>query len=152
MISTKTTTWILVGTFVAMLLGLMPPQVQGQATLDCPTGQIPVCSQQDDQGRCTLIVCRNIEDISIRGGAEYTGVADIRQVKSTLENIVGWIQVFFYIVATLTIVLAAWNYLTSQGDETKVKAAKNYVTYALVAIAIAIIAGGVVTLVRNFVG
>ncbi|MEK7076659.1 MAG: hypothetical protein AAB967_00345, partial [Patescibacteria group bacterium] len=59
--------------------------------------------------------------------------------------------IFFYIVATLMIILAAWSYLTAGGDETKVAGAKNKVIYALIAIAIAVIAGGIVTLVKNFV-
>lgn len=85
-------------------------------------------------------------------GQEASDVDSVEEVQGILENIVGWAQVFFYIIATLFIILAAFSYLTASGDETKVKNAKTKIIYSLVAIAIAIIAGGVVTLVRNFVG
>lgn len=85
-------------------------------------------------------------------GVEESNVDSVEEVQGVLENIVGWAQVFFYIVATLFIILAAFSYLTASGDETKVKNAKTKIIYSLIAIAIAIIAGGVVALVRNFVG
>ncbi|MDP2704331.1 MAG: hypothetical protein Q8P01_03860 [bacterium] len=85
-------------------------------------------------------------------GAETSPVTTVTKVRTIFESVVGWIQIFFYVAATLMIILAAWSYLTAGGDETKVTGAKNKVVYALVAIAIAVIAGGVVTLVKNFVG
>ncbi|MBI2053333.1 MAG: glyceraldehyde-3-phosphate dehydrogenase [Candidatus Sungbacteria bacterium] len=84
-------------------------------------------------------------------GAETSPVTNVTKVRTILESIVGWIQIFFYIVATLMIILAAWSYLTAGGDETKINGAKSKVIYALIAIAIAVIAGGVVALVKNFV-
>ena len=84
-------------------------------------------------------------------GAEETGVRNIVGVRNILQNVVGWIQVFFYIVATLMIILAAWDYATHGDNEEKVKSARDKVIYALVAIAIAVIAGGVIALVRNFI-
>ena len=85
------------------------------------------------------------------GGAEITQIESLDDVQTILSRIVGWAQVFFYIVATLFIVLAAFRYLTSGGDDEKVQAAKNMLIYSIVAIAIAAIAGGVVLIVRNFI-
>ncbi len=85
------------------------------------------------------------------GTITTTTVTSINDVQGIVTDIVGWVQVFFYIVATLFIILAAYDYLTSGGSEDKVKAAKQRVIYAIVAIAIAVVAGGVVQLVNNFV-
>ncbi len=103
-------------------------------------------------GLCEQWMCDDPDRLARVQGLTRSGVNRVEDVKDVVQDIVGWMQIFFYIVATLTMILAAWNYLNSGGDETKTKAAKNYVIYSLVAIAIAIIAGGIVTLVRNLVG
>ena len=84
-------------------------------------------------------------------GAEQTNVTSIEDVQDVATRVVGWAQVFFYITATLFIVFAAFRYLTSGGDEEKVNGAKQMLIYAIVAIAIAAVAGGVVLVVRNFI-
>ena len=84
-------------------------------------------------------------------GVEPSDVDSISDVERVLNKIVTYAQTFFYIVATLFIILAAFSYLTASGDETKIKNAKNKILYALVAIAIAVVAGGVVSLVQSFV-
>src|SRR3989344_2599072 len=76
------------------------------------------------------------------GGAATTEVKRIENAQTIVQSIVGWVQLFFYIIATLMIILAAYDYLSSGGDETKVKSAKGRVIYAIVAIAIAVVAGG----------
>ena len=90
-------------------------------------------------------------DDTFTGGAADTDVAEVGDFQTLLSSIVGWVQIFFYVVATLMIILAAWDYLTSGGNEEKISGAKNKVIYAVVAIAIAVIAGGIVRLVENFV-
>ncbi|MBI2053334.1 MAG: hypothetical protein HYT41_01130 [Candidatus Sungbacteria bacterium] len=87
----------------------------------------------------------------ISTGAEQTNITSVEDLQNVVSKIVGWAQVFFYIIATLFIVFAAFRYLTSGGDEEKITAAKNMLIYSIVAIAIAAIAGGVVLLVRNFI-
>ncbi|MDP2704329.1 MAG: TrbC/VirB2 family protein [bacterium] len=87
----------------------------------------------------------------VHGLDNSSNVDSIEDVQTILERIVNWAQYFFYIIATLFIILAAFSYLTASGDETKIKNAKNKILYALVAIAIAVVAGGVVDLVKGFV-
>ncbi len=84
-------------------------------------------------------------------GAEITEVDSIEDVQLIVTRIVGWTQVFFYIIATLFILFAAFRYLTSGGEEDKVKGAKSMLIYSIVAIAIAAVSGGVVLMVRNFI-
>ena len=57
----------------------------------------------------------------VNTGAEQTNVTSIEDVQDVATRVVGWAQVFFYITATLFIVFAAFRYLTSGGDEEKVK-------------------------------
>ena len=83
-------------------------------------------------------------------GAEATDITSITDVQEVVTRIVGWAQVFFYIIATLFIIFAAFKYLTSGGEDEKVKEAKNMLIYSIVAIAIAAVSGGVVLVVRNF--
>ncbi len=82
---------------------------------------------------------------------ETSTVDSIGDVEKVLKDIVKYAQTFFYIVAVLFIILGAFSYLTAGGDETKVKNAKTKIIYSLVAIAIAVVAGGVVSLVKDFV-
>ena len=95
-----------------------------------------------------------IEDSKVKALGETglaTNVKTASDVVGIIQGVVGWIQVFFYVAATLMVVLAAWDYLNSGGNEEKVQSAKNKLIYAIVAVIIAVIAGGVVRLVFTFV-
>ena len=80
-----------------------------------------------------------------------TNIKTIEDVQGLVQDIVGWAQIFFYILATLFIILGAWDYLQSNGEAEKVKKAKERMIYSLVAIGIAVVAGGVVAAVKNFI-
>lgn len=71
---------------------------------------------------------------------------------TVLENIMGWIYTFFFIIAAIMILVAAFQYLTAQGSEDKVKKAKNTLIYAVIAIAIALVALGIDNIVSSLVG
>ncbi len=75
-----------------------------------------------------------------------------QQVVNIVGKLLGWIYTIFFVVAAIIIVLAAFNYLTSGGDEEKVKTAKQQFIYAIVAIAVALIATAVQYVVQNLVG
>ena len=62
------------------------------------------------------------------------------------------IQTIFWILAVVFIILAAFKYLTAQGDETKVKAAKSMLIYAIIAIAVALLATSIKPIVDSFLG
>ncbi|MDP3724918.1 MAG: hypothetical protein Q8R20_00420 [Nanoarchaeota archaeon] len=82
---------------------------------------------------------------------QQTTVGSIEDVQGIIQDVVGWFQVFFYTFAVIFILLGAWDYLSSGGEPEKTKSGRNKIIYGLVAIAIAVIAGGVVRLVFNFV-
>ena len=79
-------------------------------------------------------------------------ITTVAGIETILENVLGWLNVFFYIIATIFIILAAFKYLTAQGDQEKVKAAKSMLIYAIVAIVIALVAGGVANIIGNLIG
>lgn len=80
-----------------------------------------------------------------------TGVEQISDVQGIVQDVVGWFQIFFYTFAVIFILLGAWDYLSSGGEAEKTKSGRNKIIYGLVAIAIAVIAGGVTQMVFSFV-
>jgi hypothetical protein len=62
----------------------------------------------------------------------------------------GWFLGILLAVVVAFLIYAAFLYLTSGGDEEKTKAAKNYIIYAVVALAVGMLATGIVILVGSF--
>lgn len=62
----------------------------------------------------------------------------------------GWLFGILLALAVVFLIYAAFLYLTSGGDEEKTKAAKNYIIYAVVALAVGFLATGIVILVGSF--
>lgn len=67
-----------------------------------------------------------------------------------MKTVANWIFSIFLIVAVIYIILAAFKYLTSRGGES-VKDAHKMLVYAAVAIAIAILAPGIVNIIISLV-
>ena len=84
-------------------------------------------------------------------GVRATTVEKVSDFQRIITDVIGWVQLLFFIVSTLMIVLAAWGFLNSGGEAEKTKEARTKVIYAVVAIAVALIAGGVDSLVDTFV-
>ena len=68
-----------------------------------------------------------------------------------LKTIVKWTYVIFFIIAVLFLILAAYNYLTAQGDPEKVKNVHNQLIYAAIAVAVALIAVSFDLIIKNFI-
>ena len=70
-----------------------------------------------------------------------------------LENLLGsvgdWFFTIFLLVAIIFLIWSAFLYLTAAGDPTKVSKAKTALIYAIVGIAVALLAGGLTDLVGN---
>jgi len=71
----------------------------------------------------------------------------------TFEDLVKSIATWFYRVmipvASIVILYAAFLFMTSGGDEEKIKKAKRAITWAIVGIAIIIIGAGFITLIKS---
>lgn len=76
----------------------------------------------------------------------------IEAVVTLLVKLGGWFWGVLLALAVIFIVYAAFLFLTSGGDEEKVKKAKDYIIYAVVAVGVAILATGIVYLTRVFLG
>ena len=79
-------------------------------------------------------------------------ITDIQGIYSLVEKFAKWLQAFFFIIAAIFIIMAAFGYLTSAGDDDKVKKAKSQLVYAVVAIVVALLAFVMVTILKNFLG
>ncbi|MFH1192950.1 MAG: hypothetical protein V1656_01375 [Candidatus Jorgensenbacteria bacterium] len=72
------------------------------------------------------------------------GATGIFTIYKTLTS---WMWGILLALAVIFILYSAFLFLTSGGNEEKVKAAKNYLIYAVVAVAVGILATGIVALV-----
>lgn len=69
-----------------------------------------------------------------------------------IDNLANWLFAILLAVAMVFIILAAFQFLTSGGDPARVTSARQSLMYALVGIAIAFLARGLVFLVRFVLG
>ena len=63
---------------------------------------------------------------------------------SIITRITNWFFGIVLLIAIIMIIAAGFNYVVSGGNETKVKTAMNFLIYALVGVAIALLAKGLV--------
>lgn len=68
-----------------------------------------------------------------------------------LESITNWAFVILLVLAVLFIILAAYKYLFSGGSDEAVETAHKMLIYAVVAVAVAFLAKGIIFVVRNLV-
>ena len=84
------------------------------------------------------------------GSGVNSPVNTLSDVQRLLNNFLRILYVIFFVAAAIFIVLAAFQYLTAGGDEDKLGKAKNTLIYAIVAIAVALVATGISAVVTNF--
>ena len=73
----------------------------------------------------------------------YTG----NQMLTILGNFTDWLFTILLIVAVIFLIIAAFAFITASGDPDKVAKARNFVLYALIGVAVAVGARGLVALV-----
>lgn len=78
-----------------------------------------------------------------------TGAGDIITI---IERVANWLFAILLALALLFILIAAFQFLTSGGDPGKVGTARQALTYALIGIAVAFLAKGLVLLVKFVLG
>jgi magnesium-transporting ATPase (P-type) len=112
------------GAFVFVGLALSPMLALGAATapLEVPADQIAP---------------------GLRSFNDYVGV---------ITTLIRWMFIILLVLAVLFIIMAAFSYMTSGGDEEKVAGAHKKVIYAVVAIAVAFLAQGVSFVVASLLG
>ncbi|HUX35409.1 MAG TPA: hypothetical protein VMV71_00040 [Candidatus Paceibacterota bacterium] len=73
-------------------------------------------------------------------------------ISGALCTLVNWIFTLLMILTVIFILFAAFNYLTSSGEEEKIKKANHQLLYAAIAVIIAILSRGLPFLVGQFIG
>ncbi|MEK7542841.1 MAG: hypothetical protein AAB503_00855 [Patescibacteria group bacterium] len=69
-----------------------------------------------------------------------------------IQTLTNWMFGLLLLLAVIFILWAAFKYLTAGGDEEALGKAKSILIYAIIAIAIAVLAKGIVALVSSFLG
>lgn len=73
-------------------------------------------------------------------------------IYNIITTVMSWAFGLLLVLAAAFIFFAGFTYLTSAGDEAKLKGAKNYILYAVVAIVVAFLAQAIVGIVRGLLG
>jgi cytochrome bd-type quinol oxidase subunit 2 len=82
-------------------------------------------------------------------GVGNSPITDPNEIAPKLNTIAAWMFTVFLIIAVMAIIWSAFLYLTSGGNSEKTQKARKALIYAIVAIVIAVLAGGVPILIRN---
>jgi hypothetical protein len=106
--------------------------------LDAPLASAAPANAYDD-------TCDGAKN-AITGACEKTTVAGVWDAVGTVTT---WLLMAVGAICVIFIVLGGIRYATSGGDADKVKKAKNTLLYALIGLAIAILANVIVSLVTN---
>ncbi|MDP3948664.1 MAG: hypothetical protein Q8Q17_01805 [bacterium] len=80
------------------------------------------------------------------------GSVEFETISGALCTLVAWIFTLLIILAVIFILWAAYLYLTSAGDEEKIKKANHQLLYAAIAVIVAILSRGLPVLVSTFLG
>lgn len=84
------------------------------------------------------------------GDPAESPIKSIADILKVLNNVVKWIYIFFFVVAILFILFAAYQYLTSQGNPETIQKINKQIFYAVIAIVIAIVSVGFDVIIRKF--
>ena len=79
-----------------------------------------------------------------------TPITEPSDIIDLIETVAGWLFGIILALYVIFLLIAAFLYLTAMGDQTKTSKAKTVLTYAIWALVIAVLAGGVSVFVKNF--
>jgi len=85
-------------------------------------------------------------------GLAQAETAPTIDVMVALTRVTNWLFAILLIIAVIYIILAAYNFITAGGDPAKVQMARSNLMYALIGVAVALLARGLVALVRTIIG
>lgn len=70
---------------------------------------------------------------------------------TALNNLTNWLFSILIVVAAIFLIRAAYTFITAEGDSDKISSAKTDILYVLIAVAVALLARGLVGLVKNII-
>jgi len=83
------------------------------------------------------------------GWTGETETVPSKPLDEALDTIANWLFTILLAVAVIFIILAAYDFVTSAGNPEKVETAKSKVIYALIGLVVAILAKGIVNLIKT---
>jgi len=89
-------------------------------------------------------------DDAVRRLANQSPIRSPDDIFRILAKITQYVYTIFFIVAVIYILMAAFSFLNAQGSPEKIQKARNALLWALVAIAVALISGGIAQIIKNF--
>lgn len=81
-----------------------------------------------------------------------TPPSDPGTVIKTVQVLIDWLFYILIFAAVVVIILAAYTFLTAGGDPDKVKKARDYILYALIALVVAFLARALVNWLLERIG
>lgn len=84
-------------------------------------------------------------------GEMASPVTQSSQLWDIFVTVVKWMYTIFFVVALMFILFSAYNFVSGGGSDDKIKLAKNQLKYAIIAIAVALVATGVSLVVQSFI-
>ena len=85
------------------------------------------------------------------GGIEIENPLKYDTIEDLIKAIIRFLQVIATIITAIVIVAAGYFFVFSQGDPAKVTQARNMVIYALVGLAIILVAQGIIALIERVI-
>lgn len=76
-------------------------------------------------------------------------ITDLNSFKTVFQSVANWIGYFVLAVAVVIILLSAFNFMTAGGADEKITTARRQLIYALVGIAVALLAFSLPAIVSN---
>jgi cell division protein FtsW (lipid II flippase) len=80
----------------------------------------------------------------------FAQVDSPEKVVDLVNTLAVWLYNILIAASVVMIIIAAFNFLSSGGDQEKVTKARQQIIYAVIAVAVAILATGIIKLVQNF--
>ena len=109
--------------FMALAMAITPALAVGNCTVDDPSGCVP-----------------------------DPVINSISGVFALLSKATSWIFVVLLFMAFIFIIMGAFTYIGSKGDSKKITDAKNYIIYALIGVAVGILAKGLILAICSILG
>jgi hypothetical protein len=79
-------------------------------------------------------------------------ITDFSRIQSFGNKVGSWMLGILLVVGVIFVIYAAFLYLTSGGEEEKVKKAKNFIIYAIIAIIVGVLAKTIIGLAQGLAG
>ena len=126
---------ILLGAGLAFVSVALPAQATGGLLEDCNSND--TCSGD--------LVCKaGICQAELPQGPQSGG-----EILRIIDAIGDWVFGIFMLIAVIFILLALFDFITGGGDPAKITTARQKLIYAVVGVALALVAGGIDNILRN---